>query len=145
LFDKESEIYKTSQQFLQQYPEIDRNPNRDFLLGLMVEGWKPFQQRMIARQQANGQQPQPQAAAGSNGQKASLPEALRRKIPPMPRNAAPNPPRGSRRKSPQDEAAAAVQRLARDGGSPEAAMAAIAAIERQNAMSGDTKRMPAPV
>lgn len=137
LFDSKSEVYQTSQAFLQQYPAIAQNPNRDLILGLMVEGWKPFKARMDAK--AKGQAPAP----ANNGE--TLPEALKRKIPPIPKTTAPNPPRGSRVPSPIKDAAAAVERIVRDGATPESIHDAIAAIERQNAVAGATKRTPAPV
>jgi len=137
LFDKNSEVYSTSQQFLKENPAIAASPNRDLILGLMLEGWKPFQARMLARQQ--GQQP-----PNSNGS-SNVPEALKRKIPPIPKTTAPNPPRGSRVHTPVNDAAAAVNRIATQGASPENVQEAIAAIERQNAVSGGTKRTPAPV
>jgi hypothetical protein len=135
LYNPATEVYKTAQEFLQAYPVIAQNPNRDLILGLMVEGWKPFQARIQAR--LKGQQ------AAANGSK--LPAALTRKIPPIPKTPAPNPPRGSRVPSPIKDAAAAVNRIAQEGATPENVHAAIAAIEAQNAVSGGTKRTPAPV
>lgn len=142
LFDTTSEIHQTSQQFLQQYPAIAQSPNRDMILGLMVEGWKPFKARVEARRQ--GKNGNGTAAAATNGN-GKLPEALTRKIPPIPKTSAPNPPRGSRVPSPIKNAAAAVERVVQDGATPESVMNAIAAIEAQNAVSSDTKRTPAPV
>ena len=139
LFDKKSEIYQTSQQFLEKYPAVAQNPNRDFILGLMVEGWRTFKPRMEAKLKG---QAQPAANGTNNGK---LPEALKRKIPPIPKTQAPNPPRGSRVPSPIKNAAAAVDRVATEGASPESVYAAIEAIERQNAASGGAKRTPAPV
>lgn len=138
LFEKNSEVYQTSQAFLREYPAVAQNPNRDFILGLMVEGWKTFKPRMEAKLKG-------QAAPAANGTNGKLPEALKRKIPPIPKTQAPNPPRGSRVPSPIKNAAAAVERVAQEGASPESVQAAIAAIERQNAASGGAKRTPAPV
>jgi nicotinate-nucleotide--dimethylbenzimidazole phosphoribosyltransferase len=138
LFDEKNEIYATSQQFLKQYPAIASSPNRDMILGLMVEGWKPFKARIDARLKQN-QNGAPPAASGK------LPEALTRKIPPIPKTSAPNPPRGSRVPSPIKNAAAAVQRVAQEGATPESVMDALAALDAQKAVLGGTRRTAAPV
>lgn len=149
LYDKGSDVHKTAQAFLQQNPGLANNPNRDFILGLMWEGWKPFQARMATKSGSGAQQ-------GSNGNgngatpaapapASNVPEALRRKIPPIPKTAAPNPPRGSRVPTPANDAAAAVTRIIDSGATPESIQDAIAAIERQDAVSSGTRRTAAPV
>jgi hypothetical protein len=138
LFDTKSNVHQTAQQFLKEHPGIAESPARDFVLGLMVEGWKAYQPRMEAAMRGQ----QPNGAAQANGK---IPEALKRKIPPIPKTQAPNPPRGSRVPSPIKNAAAAVERVVAEGASPESVQDAIAAIERQNAASGGARRTPAPV
>ena len=120
LYDKNSDIYANAQQFLKENPSIAAAPNRDLILGLMLEGWKPFQARMMAR---NGK---PQA--NGNG----IPEALKRPQPPIPKTAAPKPPRSAGVRTPVSEAAAAVNRIVQGGATPENVQDAIAAIEKQN-------------
>lgn len=135
LFDKESEDYAASQKVLELVPEIANHPARDFVLGVYLEGVRSRN----ARLQKNG------AANNGAAEKSNLPEALRRKLPPIPKTSAPNTPRGSRLPVPAKEIAAARERLVNEGGTREAALDVLRAMDNERDLAGAKGRAPVPV